>query len=319
MKARAFGELMERIQELTPQQRERLRTALAVPNSQAGVPTVLERAPSECPHCGAHHPVRYGHVRGQQRWRCHACQRTFGMLTGTPLMGLHHKSAWTGFAQAMSEGLSVRKTAKRCGIHRDTAFRWRHRFLALPAEVQAKALSGIVEVDETLLRQSEKGRKTLERKPRRRGGYAKAGRSDDQVCVLVARDRSGRTLSRTLQRFDAETVNSTIGRCVDRDAVLCTDAVPVYQRFARERDLAHEFVNLSQGERVRERVFHIQNVNAYDRRLKQWLDRFHGVATKYLDHYLGWFRMLDSLGEQITPNHLLVAAVGRGYQYDLTT
>ena len=38
---------------------------------------------------------------------------------------------------------------------------------------------------------------------------------------------------------------------------------------------------------------HVQNVNAYHGRLKQWLHRFHGVATGYLDNYLGWFRALD--------------------------
>jgi hypothetical protein len=29
-------------------------------------------------------------------------------------------------------------------------------------------------------------------------------------------------------------------------------------------------------------------------RLKRWIDRFNGVATKYLQHYLAWFRYLDS-------------------------
>lgn len=31
---------------------------------------------------------------------------------------------------------------------------------------------------------------------------------------------------------------------------------------------------------------HIQNVNSYPSRLKHWLDRFNGVATKYLQHNL---------------------------------
>jgi len=40
----------------------------------------------------------------------------------------------------------------------------------------------------------------------------------------------------------------------------------------------------------------IENVNAYHSRLKQWMNRFHGVATKYPDHYLGWFRLMDTSG-----------------------
>lgn len=27
-------------------------------------------------------------------------------------------------------------------------------------------------------------------------------------------------------------------------------------------------------------VYHVQNVNAYDSRLKSWIRRFHGVATR---------------------------------------
>jgi len=41
--------------------------------------------------------------------------------------------------------------------------------------------------------------------------------------------------------------------------------------------------------------FHINNVNAYHSRLKEWLCRFHGVATKNLPNYLGWRRTLEAL------------------------
>jgi hypothetical protein len=47
-------------------------------------------------------------------------------------------------------------------------------------------------------------------------------------------------------------------------------------------------------ERVRG-IYHIQNVNNYHNRLKGWIQRFNGVATKYLDHYLSWFQFLDIL------------------------
>lgn len=37
-------------------------------------------------------------------------------------------------------------------------------------------------------------------------------------------------------------------------------------------------------------LYHIQNVNNYHSRLKGWIQRFNGVATKYFDHYLSWFQ-----------------------------
>jgi hypothetical protein len=61
---------------------------------------------------------------------------------------------------------------------------------------------------------------------------------------------------------------------------------------AKALHLAHEALNLSAGVRVRG-PWHVQNVNAYHSRFKNWLHRFHGVATSYLPSYLGWFRAVD--------------------------
>lgn len=146
-----------------------------------------ERGISACPHCRAGHPVRNGTASGLQRYRGHGCGRTFNVLTATPLAGLHKPNRWADFAQALQEGLSVRKAALRCGVHRNTSHRRRHRFLAVPAQMHAQALSGIAEADETFFLRSAKGARTLQRKPRKRGGEAvRCGRNDEQVCVLVA-------------------------------------------------------------------------------------------------------------------------------------
>ena len=40
-------------------------------------------------------------------------------------------------------------------------------------------------------------------------------------------------------------------------------------------------------------VRHLDNVTAYATRLRHWINRFHGVATRYLDNYLAWHRTLD--------------------------
>ncbi|GIM29858.1 hypothetical protein CPJCM30710_25240 [Clostridium polyendosporum] len=40
-------------------------------------------------------------------------------------------------------------------------------------------------------------------------------------------------------------------------------------------------------------LYHIQNVNAFHSRLKDWLERFKGVASKYLDNYLAWFNFVE--------------------------
>jgi hypothetical protein len=54
------------------------------------------------------------------------------------------------------------------------------------------------------------------------------------------------------------------------------------------------------------------NVNAYHSRLKEWLRRFHGVATKNLPNYLGWCRTLEALGHHATWSAMILGAIGLG-------
>jgi len=51
------------------------------------------------------------------------------------------------FAKTMIEGKSVRASARACGVHYTTTFRWRHRFLSIPEEKQAQVLRGIAEAE----------------------------------------------------------------------------------------------------------------------------------------------------------------------------
>jgi hypothetical protein len=59
---------------------------------------------------------------------------------------------------------------------------------------------------------------------------------------------------------------------------------------AAANKMEHKQLNVSAGIRAIDKVFYIQNVNAYYQRLKSCIRRFHGAATKYLEHYLGWFK-----------------------------
>lgn len=170
---------------------------------------------------------------------------------------------------------------------------------------------GITEADETYLLESDKGQRKLGRDAHKRGGHAtKRGISNEQVCVLVARDRSGKTLD-FVAGFGPLTkarLADALKPAMDADILLLSDANPAYMAFCNAEGISHEVVNLSQGQRVNG-AFHVQNVNAYHSRFKMWLERFHGVATKYLPNYLGWRRAFEQ-HSQITPEMLLNAALG---------
>ena len=187
-----------------------------------------------------------------------------------------------------------------------TTFRWRHRWLKAPRDRKDATFTGIVEADETFFLEShkrskawaraEQGKPTApppDRKPRKRGGKAsKRGLSAEQVAVTVVRDRHGATTDAVLPSLSKASVTPVLKPILNRDTLLCTDGAAFY----KAEGFAHQPLNVKAGTRVKERVFHIQHVNAYHERLKGWMRRFRGVATKYLANYLGWRRMVDRHG-----------------------
>ncbi len=167
----------------------------------------------------------------------------------------------------------------------------------------------IVEADETCVPESRKGTRNLERKARRMGGKAsKRGLSDEQVPVLVAADRSGATVSAVLPAVNADPLREVIAPVVDEDIVLVTDGHRACPRCAAAIGAHHEALNLSRSERVRG-VFHIQTVNNRHSRLKDFLRRYRGVATRYLDNDLRWFQRLEL--ENASPRACLATAIAR--------
>ena len=299
-----FKKLLSELEHLTDTQVRRVETFLKGDDAVQPIITELEQrmvdAP-ECPHCHSSLINRHGKAGSMQRYRCKNCLKTFTATTDTPLARLRHKEKWLDYLQCMISGKVLRESAKECDINLKTSFRWRHRFLQLPATLKASLLEGIVEADETLFARSEKGSKTLDRKPRKRGMRAKKrGRSkDDWVPVLTVRDRGKHTYEAILPSVSSKQLNDELKGKIEKDSVLCSDGFKAYIKFAQGNDLIHKRLNVAAGVKVIDRVFHIQNVNAYHSRLKEWLQRFHGVATKYLDNYLGWFRFLDT---QENPN-----------------
>ena len=300
MNVATFIALMEDVLLLTLSQRNQLRKRLDEQDRQQQVTAVIETPSSTqarcCPRCQSTVLQRYGQVSGLQRYRCQTCRRTFNALTGTSLARLRMKDKWLDFSETLVQSQTLRKAAASLVVHRNTTLRWRHRFLNSIKADRAPMLQGITEADETYFLESQKGCRQLKRSPRRRGGKAcKAGISNEQVCVLVARDRTGQTLDWVTGHGQMNKVQlgSVLQPVLATDVLLVSDGNPTYRYFAQDADISHDSINLSAGIRVKGAI-HIQNVNAYHSRLKLWVNRFHGVATHYLDNYLGWFRTLDN-------------------------
>jgi len=139
------------------------------------------------------------------------------------------------------------------------------------------------------------------------------------VPVLVVRDRHGETADCILHGTSTQQIEPALIPLLNKDVILCTDGMPTYKQIARQANIVHRPVNIAAGQRVVNNIYHIQNVNAYDSRLKQWMKKFHGVATRYLKNYFGWHRMIDRLGQSITPTLCFQLSLEKTRQFQQLT
>lgn len=240
-----------------------------------------------CPHCACARVHKWGTFSGRQRFRCTRCRRTFSTFTATPFQYLKRVDAWPTYMWCVDTRLPVRLAAAISGIHRDTAFRWRHRLLNHWRHSDETTLQGRIVVGEFRFPHSSKGRRPPGRPARSRG-------------------------TRWLSRLPAgEIVNVLVARQSDRAQVMeVIGCRPLYGRDYRERLLprlrdVHTVVGF-RGPKcelaaVARRIgatyeptgsphsFFPGELHPVRLRLKSWLRRFRGVATRYLDNYLHWF------------------------------
>ena len=183
--------MLASLTELNPRQLAVLAGHVGALNGQREVQGLVdERLEHEgaCPHCEYPLFAKWGYTpAGERRYRCKACLKSFTGLTGTPFSGIHDKDLLLDNAACMKESLSVRKTAEALGVHRNTAFRFRHLMMPVLATQQPGELPGAAEADEAFFRRSYKGLKTgMPRKSRKRGSPAsKRGISTGTVLPSV--------------------------------------------------------------------------------------------------------------------------------------
>ena len=70
-------------------------------------------------------------------------------------------------------------------------------------------------------------------------------------------------------------------------STLVTDKASAYIKFAEAYNL--DLIALKSDFEYVRGIYHIQHVNAFHSRLKGFLRRFNGIATKYFQSYLNWF------------------------------
>ena len=313
MKSRpSIIEIMKMIERLSAEDNDVLKSRLLDSDSEShdcfdGYLTDERHAKGRaCQHCGSIRIARNGHrPDGTQRYLCRECGKSFVVSVNSIAFSTKKDIAvWEKYISCMMLGLSIRKSADICGIHRNTAFYWRHKILdALSSVMNEVELDGIVEMDETFFPISYKGNhsksKTFQmpREPHRRGKETHVrGISKEQVCVPCAVNRSGASLAMVsnLGRVAAKNIHAVFDGKIAEDSTLVTDKMNSYVRFADASGL--ELVQLKNG-KAKKGIYNIQRINSYHSKLKKFMSKFNGVSTKYLNNYLVWNGFVNYMKE----------------------
>jgi transposase-like protein len=261
---------------------------------------VLEQKPG-CPVCGSLYIVKNGKNRLKiQCYKCRTCGRNYCDTTHTVLC-YSKKSVekWLEYMECMSEGISIRACAQKVRINRNTAFHWRHKILNAVRTRLSNSLKGIIEIDELTVSESFKGNHlrnedfSMGRPSRKRGVPAVDRKKEDMVNVLFCKDRSGGVFSTVTgrRRASCAILQRVLGNLMAKGSIICTNNNPAFIGLSKKLNV--KLHKLRHKNDVIKKVYHIKNVRALEEDFAEFLPRFNGVATKYLNHYVTWIKWLD--------------------------
>lgn len=251
----------------------------------------------QCVHCRGSHIVRWGGFAGRQRYRCRTCRRTFSDLTQTAFAYTKKIGKWPAYLELIRRSTTLRYAAGQLDVHVSTTFRWRHALLSALRRGESDLLSGTVELREISFAHSRKGSRRVH-EARQRGSRGRGWEWFEVARdrVLIARARTGAVhasivggnvvVSEAVQRA---LLPRLVGRCTFTGRM--PRAGPCISPL---RAAGHDYLLASSA--IVERRYesrHTHNVDACARRLMVWLERFRGVASRYLENYLMWHRIVD--------------------------
>ncbi|MCT4615409.1 MAG: hypothetical protein N4A49_11100 [Marinifilaceae bacterium] len=254
-----------------------------------------EEAKLICPFCYSKEFIKWGKRYDLQRYKCKSCCRTFNSLTNTPLARLRRKGHWLTYADCLTKGYTLAKAAEISGIHINTSFRWRHRFLSNFKFIKAKKLGGIVENTHLKMKESFKGSPLEKIIP-------KSMRKD--VFVIYGLDRNNNIFDITNKGFSENVLKSQFEDILIFGSLVFSEKSKQYSSLTTSKRIRHIY-----SSKFSDSLYGLKKSKDYIEEFTAWIfEHFRGVATKYLENYVSWFRSLKEFQSGITSLTVLYRA-----------
>lgn len=298
--AELIAQVKETIDNVSPSERARLIFEL----EQLLQEPDYEDTPKNCPRCEYAGIVKKGRTKTGQRYLCKGCGRTFGRTTNK-VLGVSKLSleTWKKYLECFIDGVTVRRSATRCGVSIQTAFFMRHRVLELVQKNIKKITvhKGMTAfIDETFFPVNIKGTTPPKGvRAKRRGGDKRRkvkSQSKSHVCVVMGVTSTGAIFHQiagysSLSGDDARLV---LGGIVQPGAIVVTDKGTGYIIPLKELGATHHAYDSRKGRKE------LAPINSLHSKTKRFMRRFSNVASKNLDRYLCWQEWLENNTERET-------------------
>lgn len=256
-----------------------------------------------CPHCGSRDCRKFGFTaKRKQRRQCGHCNRTFVERSEGSVM-FHTKlpyEVWHAFSECFVDRLSCTCTAERIGVTKRTAWFMRIRMLEaltrnLPS-FEVKSDCG-AQIDEIYFTESFKGVSfknigEIPRAPRRTGGSPKKGISNDKICVVTGVNDNGDFFYEVACRgaMSGDVAEKVLMDKIGEGAIITTDNHRAYPKvLSKLRVAMHD----AHDDRDHESLKPINDIHSA---IRSFMHPFHGVSTKWLHLYMGYFKWVHEFG-----------------------
>jgi transposase-like protein len=232
-----------------------------------------------CPKCSSHSIRKHGHTLGLQRYWCKKCGRTFNETVNTALHWIHNKPQMMQYAGTLTEHLSLKKTAERIGISVNTSFSWRHKILSSFKSLASAPTTSPAGVCQIIMPRSYKGKRNV---PEKIGQPSKT--------ILLTDAKGIPCLQMLPDKCTAFKVSQILAvNLSDTASIACKSAYLLDRAIAMVGCPMVELRALRKKLTIKTELAQLQ--------LNNWMQRFNGVATKYLQQYWNWFRAETSLAQ----------------------
>lgn len=252
-------------------------------------PPLNDPVPTVCPYCGGTCFVKNGHSRCQrQRYKCKCCGKTVTGTFGTEqyrsrlnLLDIKNISLF------IQNNETIRATARRLGINRSTAHKYRKKLLKKMQkhveddESQIKLHGEYVMLDETFIPKFGAIVKN--------NGVKKRGISDQKMAVAVGIDACGhiKTMYAGVGHVPTNELLAVWENKINKNTVLYHDNNTCYgfTGFFKE-------VTLNSTKKDEEKI--LNPINSLCSSVQWFFARHHGVKQENVDAYLSWYMYLKN-------------------------